>query len=344
LWGEDFVRTVFFLVVAFAFSRAAAGAADVPSAADRAIPRYKHIFVIMDENKDFSSIDQGADAPVLMRLARTYGYATRFYGETHPSEGNYVALLGGSTFGIRDDDAYYCMPGSIRPACGHASELGYAPHAIYASHLGTQLDAVGLTWKGYYQSIPAPGSDAVESSYYAAKHSGFMNFASVQRDPSRAAHIVGFDAFRQDVTSNKLPSFGLIVPDLCDDMHGLRAAPGVPEDCRVNNPSALIRRGDAMVGRIVNAIMEGASWRSAENVAIVVTFDEAGADSAFGGGHIATVVMTNHGPRGVSDATRYNHYALLRTIEDAFGIYEYLGSAAVSEQGGVPMSPLFSVR
>src|SRR5476651_2026052 len=87
------------LFLAFALPWAAL-AASAPTPEDLAVPRYAHIFVVMDENKDFQSIDGGADAPAMTRLARTYGDALRFYGEVHPSEANYVALLGGSTFGI----------------------------------------------------------------------------------------------------------------------------------------------------------------------------------------------------------------------------------------------------
>jgi hypothetical protein len=65
------------------------------------------------------------------------------------------------------------------------------------------------------------------------------------------------------------------------------------------------------------------------------------APSNFGGGHIPTVVITNHGPRGVSDATPYNHYSLLRTIEDAFRLPEHLGHAADADKGVAAMSPLF---
>jgi len=65
------------------------------------------------------------------------------------------------------------------------------------------------------------------------------------------------------------------------------------------------------------------------------------APSNFGGGQIPTIVITNHGPRGVADPTPYNHYSLLRTIEDAFGIHEYLGLAAATNQGVKPMLPLF---
>jgi hypothetical protein len=97
------------------------------------------------------------------------------------------------------------------------------------------------------------------------------------------------------------------------------------------------------------------AWRSKANAAIVITFDEGSgrtregccavtpdAPSNYGGGHIPTIVITNHGPRGLKDETPYNHYSLLRTIEDAFGISEHLAHAGDGDKGVVAMRPLFA--
>lgn len=345
---------------------APAGAAGSPTAEDLAVPRYQHVFVIVGENKNRERIDGSPNAPQLTQLARTYGDALNFFGEVHPSEANYVALIGGSTYGIHDDDAYYCAAGSSDAACPGAKQAGYAAHTIDAPHIGTQLEAVGLSWKNYNESIPAPGSPAVTGSnpaqdgpnappLYAVKHSGFMNFASVQKDPRRAEHIVGYDQLRRDLATNTIPNFGLIIPNLCNDMHGM-AGPRVPDDCLFEHMDAAIRRGDAAMAKVVQMIQGSAAWKSDDNVAIVVTWDEndgltsegccgvtPNAPSNFGGGHIATIVITNHGPRGVVDPMPYNHYSLLRTIEDAFGIHDYLGLAAATNQGVRPMLPLFRV-
>lgn len=279
---------------------------------DFSVPRYTHIFVIIDENKDFGAIIDPAAAPNISALARTYGNATNFFAEAHPSEPNYIALVGGDTFGVSDD--------------------GY--HTIDAPNLASQLTKAGLTWKGYYESIPAPGSEAARGGLYAFKHSGFMNFASVRNDPDRAAHIVGFDQLESDLASGALPSFALIVPNLCNDMHG---APGCPDDAQ------LVRRGDAVIGNLVRKIQATKAWDSTDNVAIVITFDESENKTEAGGGHIPTIVVTNHGPRGMRDNAAYNHYSLLRTIEDAFGLRQYLGHAAQPGDGGKPMLPLFTV-
>ena len=89
-------------------------------------------------------------------------------------------------------------------------------------------------------------------------------------------------------------------------------------------------------------------WKTG-NSAIIVTWDEAdiglslGApDIAAGGGHVATLVITNHGPRGLRDASPYNHYALLLSIEDAFGL-DCLRNSCPANGSISPMTPLFAV-
>ena len=348
-----------------ALSMAATSHAAAPD--DRAVPRYSHIFVIVEENKEYDQILNPAMAPNISALAERYGNATRFYGEVHPSEANYVALLGGDTFGIHDDDGFTCKPGSTGVFCAGATMPGYVDHTVRQPHLGDLLTAAGKTWKGYYENLPKPGAlDFIASdpafdngtrktALYASKHSGFLNFASVQNDPRRADHIVGFDQFEADLAANALPNLALIVPNQCNEMHGLHGA-NIPADCDGANVGPLIARGDRVVGELVRKLQATAVWKSARNVAIVITFDEGeGSDrqgccavtpqaiSNFGGGHIPTIIITNPGPRGVRDDTAYNHYSLLRTMEDAFNVRPYLGHAADAGKGVAPMVKLFAV-
>ena len=348
-----------------ALAASASGCAMTSTANDRAVPGYAHIFVIVEENKDYEQILDPAAAPNIAGLAAKYGNATRFYSEVHPSEANYVAMLGGDTFGIHDDDAWYCKAGSTQQYCDGARAKGYADHTVHAQHIGDQLTAKGLTWKAYFEDLPEPGSLAIIASspdisdgtrstaLYASKHSGFTNFADVQTDPQRASRLVGFNQFDKDLASGDLPNFALIVPNQCNEMHGL-FGPKVPADCSHKAP--LITRGDKEVGELVARIQQSPVWSAPGNVAIVITFDEGsggskggccattpGAPSNYGGGHIPTVVVTNHGPRGVADDTPYDHYSLLRTMEDAFGISHHLAHAAETDKGVVPMVRLFAV-
>jgi len=76
--------------------------ASVPTKEDKAIPKYDHIFVIIEENKSYDQIIGNPSAPIINQLAKTYNLASNFYAEVHPSEANYIAMLGGDTFGIHD--------------------------------------------------------------------------------------------------------------------------------------------------------------------------------------------------------------------------------------------------
>jgi hypothetical protein len=353
-----------FLTILFALV-ASACSASAPAKPEK-VPRYAHIFVIIEENKSYEQILDPAAAPNIAGLAAQYGNASHFYAEVHPSEANYVALLGGDTFGIHDDDGFSCKARDPDPFCGGSTTRGYANHTVRAKSLGDQLEASGETWKGYYENLPAPGSlDFIASdpaisdgtrktALYASKHSGFLNFASVQADPARTAKIVGFDQLDRDLASGQLPNFALIVPNQCNEMHGL-VGPKVPPAC--SHVPSLIRRGDEEIGDLVRRIQATPAWRSADNFAIVITFDEGtgksregccgvtpNAASNFGGGHIPTVVITNHGPRGVEDPTAYNHYSLLRTFEEAFGVRGRLRHAGDTFHGVRSMSPLFAVK
>jgi phospholipase C len=353
-------------LLAFAVSSGPATATPEQAPVER-VPAYRHIVVIVEENKDFDQILNPAKAPNISRLAAQYGSAENFYGEVHPSEANYIALLAGDTFGIHDDDAFFCKPRATDPHCVNATKPDYVDHTIGGRHLGDQLHGKGLTWKGYYESIPEPGSLAVTagdshfgegaglSALYASKHSGFVNFRDVQNDPHRASSLVGFDRLDADIKADTLPAFALIVPNQCNEMHGL-SGEGVPADCDWQNVDQLIGRGDREIGDLVGKLQATRAWKSSANMAIVITFDEGSggsrggccgvtpnAPSNYGGGHIPTIVITNHGRHGVKDPALYSHYSLLRTLEDAFGIKEHLLRAGEDGNGVVPMTPLFAV-
>lgn len=361
--------------IASCFKRIGSAAATGLLAANLAhadpMPHYSHVVLIILENHSTDEIiGENTAAPELSRLANEYGLATNYYAIAHPSEPNYVAMLGGDTFGIADDDAFYCKPGLVDWGCPKSSRAGYVDHTVDAPSLAAQLESHGLTWRGYFEEIPEPGSREYRwpspqrpaagkpDFLYAVKHNGFMTFKSVQDDPQRAQKIVGFDALDHDIAAGTLPNFVYVVPDQCNDMHGLHGH-DVPADCTGKTSAGLIGRADRTVAKIVDSIMASPMWSAADNNAIVVTFDEndddrpdtrpagccdtsVGAPAIADGGWIATIVVTNHGPRGLKDATPYNHYSLLRTLEDVFGIDEHLRHA--DDPGVKSMAPLFAVK
>ena len=274
-----FRKAVLALIALAGLGGATGARSQAMTEADRAVPRYAHVIVIYEENKNYAQILDPAMAPNIAALAQTYGNATQFFGEVHPSEANYVALLGGDTFGIHDDDAFFCHAGVVDPFCAGSSAPGYVDHTLTARNLGQQLQAAGLTWKGYYEDLPAPGSLAVTASdpafndqtrktaLYASKHSGFINFAAVQHDPRRAELMVDFHQLDADLKSNRLPNFAMVVPNQCNEMHGLHG-PNLPDGCESGNAPALIARGDRIVGDLVRQIQAtAAAKRGPGNVA-----------------------------------------------------------------------------
>src|SRR5690242_17386053 len=96
------------MLAAFAFGalRVTASQSTHPlatAASGKPVPAFKHIFVIVMENKDYERVIGNAEAPYMSALARQGGVATNYYGIRHPSLPNYLALTGGGTFGITSD-------------------------------------------------------------------------------------------------------------------------------------------------------------------------------------------------------------------------------------------------
>jgi hypothetical protein len=324
------------------------------NAGNNSVPHYQHIIEIMMENTSYGTIIGNPLAPNINALANTYGLATNYFGVTHPSEPNYVASIGGDYFGIQDDNQFYCTPAlaTADPTCAGTT----VNHTISAQSLADQLTAAGMTWKGYFQNLPptppagqlvktGPGANGPYTykwpssavALYASKHNPFVNFTGTQ---DAQANMVPDTQLFGDLANNALPNYGLVVPDQCHDMHGTGTC---------GNTSQLISAGDTYVGNLVDAIKASPAWQQGRN-AIVITWDEddfsdagqtgtgcCGADP--GGGHVATIVITNSSNQHVTDGTAYNHYSLLKTMEAAFG----LPPLAHAGDKAVPlMTPLFN--
>ena len=226
------------------------------------MPHYAHIFVIIAENKGFDQLMQHPQwTPNIHKLASEYGLATQFYAEVHSSEGNYIAMLGGDTFGIRDDDAFYCKPGPTSEFCEKSDRPGYADHTIHAPSLMDQMAKRHMSWKGYFEDLPVPGSlmprwptptypvAGQPNELYAAKHNGFVNFADVHDAPyaERMQRFVNFHQLDADLASDHMPNYAHIVPNQCNEMHGMGSddGPNVPKDCNAdtNFPGLISARG-----------------------------------------------------------------------------------------------------
>jgi len=303
-------------VLAMSASTASASAtAPQTSTLKAPVDRYDHVFLIVEENHGPEDVIGNPAAPNLNHLADHYGLATSYYGITHPSEPNYVAMLGGSTFGVANDNPYYL-------------------NRVNQPSLVSQLDHAGLSWKAYLQGLPHPGYQGIcypafcngvpdKDPLYVSKHNPVVNFTTTWNSADRKRQVPA-GQLGADLSSGHVPAFGIIIPDECHDQHGDppycldSGALGDSQDKR------LVATGDQYLGRIVSQITRAPFWSHGNN-AVVVTYDEgngtAGTGSANpGGGKVATVVVTSHGPRHFKDATPYNHYSLLKTLQQDFGL------------------------
>lgn len=316
----------------------AAAAAGFHISAAAPVPHYDHIFLMVLENHAYAQIIGNPAAPNLNRLAKTYGLATSYFSVADPSAPNYVAMLGGNFFGIADDNAYYT-------------------HTVNQPSFMSQMDQSGLTWKGYFQGFPYAGYRAIcypsrcngvpdFDPLYASKHNGMPYFASIQASDTEFAKLTPLAQLEDDLANASVPNFGYIIPDQCHDMHGSPPYCGDSSFPGSSQDQFLVTRGDQFVAQTVNQIMQAKFWPRGNN-AIVVTFDEgvgtAGCcDANPGTGRVVTIVIANHGPRAFQDNTPYNHYSLLQTFQQAFGLgcLQFTCDTA----NVTPMAPLFAIQ
>lgn len=345
---------------AFAFAAGLAAAHAAPSEPAAPKVKFTHIFVIVLENHSRDGVIGSPSMPKLTALARAHGIASSYYGVTHPSQPNYLAMIGGDTFGVTHD-------GAVRIPADK-------------KNIVDQLEPQH-SWIAYMESIDAPGS--LKASYppgqplYAAKHNPFVAFDDIRDSPARLARIRPYTEFAADMASAKVADFVFIVPNQCHDLHGGISAAIGPDDgspCPYAakpddaNDRALKVKADEFVDRAVSTIMRSSAWTDGESAVFIVA-DESDFDGVnpvtggwsdvsgccgspyfprgaagmsvhwpggvYGGGLSPAIVITTHGGKAVSRVP-YNHYSLLTTIEDNWGL-GHLGHAGDAAAGVVPM-------
>src|ERR1700736_4451544 len=165
---------------AAATNRPAATAAAPPPVPPAAVPSFSHVFVIVMENHEYGAVIGSAEAPYINSLAATYGLATNYYGASHPSLPNYLALTAGSTFGIASD-CTTCY--------------------VNATNIADQVESSGRSWKAYIEDMPTPCFTGASSGNYAMKHNPFMYYNDIRNNPGRCGtHVVPFTQFCLDMS------------------------------------------------------------------------------------------------------------------------------------------------
>ena len=178
----------------------------------------------------------------------------------------------------------------------HGVQSDACPLSLDGPTLAGQLIDSGRTFTGYAEGLPVPGSPVCTAGRYARKHAPWTNFPALP--PAVGQPLTALPA---DWAA--LPTVSFVVPDLCDDMH----------DCGV-------AAGDAWARSVLPRYVDTAA---AANAVVVVTFDE---DDGSTDNHIPTFLV-GAGVRAGTSGQRVDHYALLRTLEDMYGLPP-IGAAA----------------
>jgi len=322
------------------------------------VPPLKHVFVIMMENTSYDDLlsSSNTNTTFIQQLTENNGLATNYFGVTHVSLPNYIAATSGQTWGSNSDDV------AQAPLFNH-------------ENLVDQLEAAGVSWKAYMEDLPSAGDLVTQTpdGLYVRKHNPFLMYPDVYNNPGRAANVVPLTQLSTDLSSGNVPQFVWITPNVCNDMHG--GAPSCPYPNTANdaNQQALYKDGDNFLRTWVGLITQSKAWTG--HSAIFITWDEGGFEAAapfgptdlspgpdspilpstpanpatggggdlaggtvYGGGHVPMIVVA----RGVghrTDSSFADHYSLLQTIEQNFGL-PLLGNAGDLVQVG-NLSSLF---
>ena len=336
-------------------------AALAASPASAAAPPIKHVFIIVLENQNYDAIFGPATvAPYLGReLPRKGAMLNNYYATGHASLGNYITMISGQPEApatIADCRKYVDFTNAGAPPPIDSAGIATGDGCVYPAAVKTvadQLEARHLTWRGYMEDMgkdpareakhcarPASGGDGVlpatATDAYAYRHNPFVYFHSiVDKEESCNENVVNFDNLARDLKQIATTSnYVFISPNVCNDGHDAPCADG--------RPGGLVT-ANAWLKIWVPRIMASPAYK--KDGLLVVTFDEAKDDVTAccneptgpnvtapgyygpGGGRIGAILLSRFIKPGTVVNVPMNHYGMLRSVEDIFGL-TYLGYAA----------------
>jgi hypothetical protein len=319
----------------------------------------EHVFIIVLENKGYDTTFRvGSEAPYFAdTLTKRGAFLRQYYGIGHFSLDNYIAMVSG-----------IAPTQQTQADCYHYDDFvqtGTAPDGqpigngcVYPTHVQTianQLAATGRTWRAYMEDMGNdpdreanrcghavigqidPTERATLKDQYAAKHNPFVYFHAIIDSASCRENVVPLTELTSDLGSaSRTPNYVFIAPNLCHDGHD--------KPCVNGEPGALIS-ADAFLRKWVPVITDSPAFRA--NGLLIITFDEAidldataccneptGPNTAKpgfngpGGGRIGAVLLSPFIAPGTVSDVPYNHYSMLRSVEDIFGL-PHLGYAGM---------------
>jgi phosphatidylinositol-3-phosphatase len=319
-------------------------------------PHFRHVVIVPLENHSYS--EALANMPYLNSLISQYGLATNFYADTHPSQGNYFLLTTGQILGFND------------------SNESPADFPLSVENIGSDLEASGMTWKGYVECLQHPGDIPPGTS--AECPSGVPNSTDnyyVRHDPMAfftnvtQTNRVPFDdpnvGWAADLNNSTLPNFSFISPDGCDNGHDRFGADGTtpcgPSSCQAAADPQLCT-ADHWLQTNIDPLISGSS-QGAEDFRhhglLIIIFDEDDETTSPDclttqtgqgcGGHVACVLISPaHSKPGYTQTggdpgnfnNSYEHENLLRLMYEGLRLTSHRGGHQWRNEGGpFPLYP-----
>ncbi len=292
----------------------AAGILQTVNATVSSTAPFQYIVTILMENNGLcdvtSSLVSGCGsasipAPYTTSLAQSYGFNTHYTGVGHPSEPNYVALFGGSTFGYTAD--------------------GYCCFQLNSPNLVDRLEAAGLTWKAFAEDSSGSGTCGFMPPR-SGDHYPFIDFSDMKTS-ARCANMLATTSpldleFVATLNGATLPNYVWLTPNDCDNMH-----------------SCSVATGDAYLATLVPLILSSRMFTT-QNAALFIVFDEGNDFCPTGNSSSDCVVAEWSGPavkKAYSSTTSYNHYSYLSTLEAEWN----LASLTPNDASATPMTEFF---
>ena len=261
------------------------------------VPQYGHVFIVVEENHNYSSVVGTTAMPYLNGLIAKYGLATQYYANTHPSIGNYFMMTAGQIFTNND--------GYVPPAGG-----------LNIDNVVRQLLIHGKTWKSYAEGMPSPCYLGGSSGQYVRRHNPLAYFSDVVGSSVQCQNLVPFTHFPIDLGNNQFPDYSFIVPNLCNDAH----------DCSLTVADTWLKTNIA-------PLIASAGFQ--QNGLLIILFDESGGDSTNGGGRVVWVAVGPKVKAGYKSTSLYQHQSTLRLSMQALGITSgFPGTGATAPQLG----------
>jgi phosphatidylinositol-3-phosphatase len=260
----------------------------------------QHVFLIVMENQDYTDVQGTSSTAYTTQLTETYAYANNYDAIEHPSLGNYLDMTGGTSAGTSGD----CSPSN---SCH-----------VTSANLVDELEAKGITWKGYFEDMGTPCRlTDTSSGAYEAHHNPFAYFDSIRNDAPRcAAHTVDYSQLGADLASaSTTPNFAFVVP----------SGP-------THNGSHSISGGDTWLSQNVPAILSSPACTQ-QTCLVVLTWDE---DNYQGRNQVLTVFAGSAAKRSYVSSVAYNHFSLLRTFESIFSV----APLTANDAGASPMTDM----